>query len=210
MLVLGFAAGCGPKESASPGAAASAPVPVDPAVNLQRLAHPLVAPPLKWDIAENVVVSEAPESAKSGGKAVLVTPTADMGLHRVGLVGNFSHSKATYHVTVWVKATPGTDLLLEARGDTMLSDREPAEYKRAFFDLTANTLQPNELMTEKTNFASPGISQDGDWKKISVDMSTSDGWIYVVLGLTAKGKHGFAGTPDMGLTVGGVEVTPAD
>src|SRR5688572_15568810 len=81
MLALGLAVGCGPKESTSPGAAASAPAPVDPAVNLQRLAHLPVAPPLKWNMAENVVVEDAPESAKSGGKAVVVTPSADMGLH---------------------------------------------------------------------------------------------------------------------------------
>jgi hypothetical protein len=161
-------------------------------------------------MAEGVVVTSAPEDAKSGGaKAPLLTPTADTGLHRVGLVGNYGGGKKTYHVTVWVKGRPGTDFLLEARGDAMLSDRVPAEYRRAFFDLAGNALQPNELMTEKTNFAAPAITQDGDWKKISVDMPTSDGWLYLVLGLTAKGRHGFAGTPGMGLTIGGVEVTPA-
>jgi hypothetical protein len=213
LLALGLATGCGPAgQGASDAktdtpAAAAAPATVDPAVNLQNLGHLPVAPPLKWDFSENVIVTSAPEAARSGGKAVLVTPTADMGLHRVGLVGSFGEGKRTYHVTVWVKGRPGTDLLVEARGDRMVSDRSPAEYRRTFFDLAANAVQPNSLVTDETRFAAAAVSADGEWSKVSVDMTTSDGWLYLVLGLTAKGQHGFAGTSGMGLVIGGVEVT---
>jgi hypothetical protein len=169
---------------------------------------PLPAP-LKWDMVEGVIATAAPEEAKSGAaKAVVLMPTNDGGFHRVGFSGNYGGGNRTYHVTIWVKGAPSTNVMLEARGNTLLSPGVPADYGRAFFDLTKNQPQPNQLVSPKTKFPATSITQDGDWHKISADMRTRDGWLYFVLGLTSKGSHVFVGTADMALTIGGAEVAP--
>jgi hypothetical protein len=219
VLVVGLAAGCGPTGPAAPKrgdapvateappSAAAAPSPTDPTANLQQLSTVALAAPLKWDLAEGVIVTAAPEDAKSGGgKAVRLTPTTDTGLHRVGFEASYGGGKKTYHVVVWAKGAPGTDMMMEARGKTMVTATVPADDGRAFFDLATNTLLPDQ---SGARFGAATIVQDGDWKKVSVDMTTRDGWLYMIVGLTTKGHHVFAGTPDMGLTIGGVEVTPA-
>jgi len=86
-------------------------------------------------------------------------------------------------------------LRYRARGKTF-ENGLPADYAVGYFDLDKVAVQPNKLVTDKTRFPAAAIVADGDWRKLTVDMKTRDGWLYLVIGATAKGAHVFAGSPD--------------
>jgi hypothetical protein len=210
--LLGLLAACGPSapppkaDRAKEAAPAPPPSPVD---NLKELSTALpLSPPLSWNLAERVTVTpDSAPAATGGGHAVIVTATPENGLHRIGVSGNFGGGEKTYHVTVWVKAAPGTDAMLEARGQTFTNGM-PNDYAVSYFDLANIKLQPNSLVTDKSKFPAAGITADGDWRKLTADMKTHDGWIHLVIGVTSKGAHIFPGRPDTRLVVGGVQIQP--
>ena len=203
-------AGCGP--SRPPGAqSGSAVAPEgDPAAALSQLQLMPAPKGLKWDMAEGVALTTASEPAKAENQyAIQITPTATTSMHRIGAEGNFGGGTKTYHITIWVKPIGATNAMVEARGKTLLEASRPADYGRAFFDLAAVGLAPNKLMTDDTKFKSASIKKDGDWKKISVDMTTRDGWVYFSVAMVVQGTHMFTGGPGTGLVVGGMTAEPA-
>lgn len=227
-LSLSLLSACGPKTEAPKPVEAPAGAPADTPAgksvtvnqpisltpdeareNLERLSSLKLAAPLKWDMADGVMIAPTTEDAKTGDKALHLTPTGGVGFHRVGFEGNYGGGAKTYHVTLWVKGAPGTGVKLEARGQTLLNSTRAADYATQYFDLAKGEPQANKLATEATNFKAPSITKDGDWNKISVDMTTRDGWLYFVIGMTTKGEHVFAGTSGIDMTLGGVTVTPA-
>jgi len=213
MAVVAMVAACGqskPKSDAAGAVPASSDGAADVKANLQQLSYMPLETPLRWDFTEGVLISESPELSKLGGaKANVMTTTGGKSFHRLGVAGKFPDGQRTYHVTVWVKGTPGVDAMLEARGGAMTSPTMPADYGRTFFDLANNSVQANPMNTPPPNFTNAAITPDGDWKKLSVDMTTRDGWLYLVINMTTKGQHVFPGAPGLALTLGGIEVTPA-
>jgi hypothetical protein len=204
-------AACGPAAPpvAVSSAASSAPVPpANPELQqLQTLPSPK---DLKWDLAEGVTVAAASDPAKGDNlSSIQITPTGASGMHRVGVEGDFGSDPKTYHITLWLKPVGPTDATIDARGRTLINSALPADYGRAFFDLGKVAVAPNKLMTDDNKFKTLSITTDGDWKKISADMTTRDGGLYFSVGMVSKGSHVFTGAPGMGLIIGGITVTPA-
>jgi hypothetical protein len=227
LVGLGLVSGCGPQTTAPAPAEAPAQsstaagkagainqpltlTPEETQANLDRLNGLPLTAPAKWNMADGVIVSATAENAALGSaKALRLTPTGGVAFHRIGLEGQYGDGPMTYRVTVWVKAPPGTGVKLEARGKTLLNSSRAAEYATQYFDVAKAKPESNKLATDETRFGAATITKDGEWSKISTDMTTRDGWIFFVIGLTTKGEHVFAGTSDIELTLGGVTVAPA-
>ncbi|WP_421934317.1 hypothetical protein [Phenylobacterium sp.] len=204
-------ASCGPlsppKDGAEKGAAQAVSAPPAKVADVQQLSIMGLPAPLKWDLAEGVMAGLADgEGVASGSTALQISPTADASLHRVGFGG--SYGPGAYRVTVWVKASPGVGVIIEGRGKTLVTPSRAADYGVALFDLESNASQPSPLVTDETRFPAAAIVQDGDWKKITTQLNTRDGWLIFTVGMTSKGQHVFAGESGMKLTIGGIEVAP--
>lgn len=209
---LGLAS-CGPlsppKDGAEKGATQEAPktAPAAQVADVQQLSVMGLPAPLKWDLAEGVMAGLADgEGVASGSTALQISPTPDASLHRVGFSG--SYGPGAYRVTVWVKASTGVGLIVEGRGKTLVTPSRAADYGVALFDLESTALQPSPLVTNETQFPAAAIVQDGDWKKVTTELNTRDGWLFFTVGMTSKGQHVFAGQPGMKLTIGGIDVAP--
>jgi hypothetical protein len=204
-------ASCGPTSSSGGQASGQPAAPAPPPANtaLDQLKTLLAPAGLTWDMADGVTVTPSADPAKATAQSVFtITPTTTNGLHRVGAEGNFGGGSKSYHINVWVKSVGKSDAMVEARGQTLISNSRPADYGRAFFDLVKTDLAPNKLSTPDTEFKTVTITTDGDWKKISADITTRDGWLYVDVGMVMQGQHAFTGAPGSGLVIGGIEVTP--
>jgi hypothetical protein len=199
---------CGPSAPAGGQASDHATAPASN-TGLDQFKSLLAPAGLKWDMADGVTLATTTDPSKATGQTVFqLTPTTADGQHRVGADGNFGGGSRTYHITVWVKPVGKIDAMIEARGQTLISNSRPADYGRAFFDLTKPDLAANKLTTPDTQFKTVSIAPDGGWEKISADMTTHDGWLYVDVGMVSQGNHVFVGAPGSGLIIGGIEVTP--
>lgn len=209
---------CGPakppgdsgKDAAVPAAGApAAPTPTPATVNLDTLKGLEVLEGTNWDLAEGVSIAEAGgEAPMAGWKSVTLTGDATTGFHRIGLSRNFGGGAKTYQITVWVKASPGVDAMLETRGKALEADGQPVDYGVAYFDLTNGALAANKLVNEKTKLAKSAISRDGEWQKLTGNITTTDGWVFLVVGMVSKGQHVFTGSTTQQLTIGGMELKP--
>jgi hypothetical protein len=215
IVLLVLAAACRPASPTSPGGekagqaaapAAGAQAPVVTPATVDQLSELQLASPMKWMFAEGVGAAPALEVSRSGaGNALALTTTSDTGRHRVGIEANYGDAPKTFHITVWVKGSPGTDVMLEASGAAK-NGAAPADYAVTYFDLAKNAVQPNVLVTDETKFPTAAITADGEWRKLATTMATRDGSINLVIGATHQGQHVFTGGPGLGFVIGGVEI----
>lgn len=109
-----------------------------------------------------------------------------------------------YRISLWVKSVDGTHAQIHLRDSVCPETGTPAHEGEVRFDLTSSTV------TMTNGPLSPAIeaSEDG-WQKISAEITTQDGRIFVYLGLLRKenNSHAFEGEGQQ-LLFGGIEITP--
>jgi glycosyltransferase involved in cell wall biosynthesis len=111
---------------------------------------------------------------------------------------------ATYTVSLEVKSVAGTNILLHLRDSVSPETGRPGHEGEARFDLTSSSV------TMVTGLSSPRVAPDcNGWQRVSADITTDDGEIFVYLGLLSKinNVHAFSGDDHEQLLFRGIEIS---
>jgi glycosyltransferase involved in cell wall biosynthesis len=109
----------------------------------------------------------------------------------------------TYRVSLWVKSLEGINVQLNLRDSTQPETGIPAHEGEARYDLSSSSV----MMTKGLRAAGVEPDMDG-WRKVSADIATEDGKIFVYLGLLRRADncHVFKGDGEQ-LLFGGIEIS---
>jgi glycosyltransferase involved in cell wall biosynthesis len=108
-----------------------------------------------------------------------------------------------HKIKLWVKGTPGTNIHIQLRDSNVGDSGRPAHEGEVWFNLSSQTIGRS-----KGDILKPKIEPNGDgWQRLSADFVTSDGLIYVYLGLvkTSYNSHVFKASGEQ-VIFGGVEI----
>ena len=113
----------------------------------------------------------------------------------------------TRRVGLWVKAPRDVNVHVQLRDSNVGDTGKPTQECDVWFDLTSRTTK-----TSKGDLAGSGVESrdDDDWLKLWIDFKTSDGAIYIYLGLVKKYKntHVFRGSGER-ILFGGIDISAA-
>ncbi|HEX3754909.1 MAG TPA: hypothetical protein VHV26_07515 [Rhizomicrobium sp.] len=111
------------------------------------------------------------------------------------------HKNETYRITALVKSVAGANVELAAYDQP---DGDPVHSASVFFSPSGQSI------VGSTGAAAQGIERGpGDWEKIWIDLTTTDGQFAVALRPAVGDSNSFKGDGKMGLLLGGLEVTPS-
>jgi hypothetical protein len=179
-------------------AAPAAPAPAASAASANTEQH-------EWDYLVGLTVkdetAEKPVVAGFQPRRLTATPTAS----RHGLGVRFDDLKpgGNYHLTVWLKSAPNAWAAVEGRDSNDQQTGRPVHYGVASYDMAQAV-----MIKSSGDFANLGIASAKDgWVKVTFDLMTSDGQIYVTANLLegSNGQHIFNGA-GQSLVFGGVEI----
>ena len=106
-----------------------------------------------------------------------------------------------YRITAWVKGAARAKVEMHA-SDELNPRGAPANYGGALFDpTTGSVLRVSGRLKGRGSVQGPN-----EWRKISIDLTTSGGELFVAFGLVSRGYSEFKGDGHRGLTFGGIEV----
>jgi len=158
-----------------------------------------------WDYLVGLTVKEEtgvePVVAGFQPRRLTATPTAS----RHGLGVRFDDLKpgGTYHLTVWLKSAPNAWAMVEGRDSNDPQTNSPAHYGVVSFDLQKAVTTKSSGDLAKLSVAA---AKDG-WVKVTFDLVTKDGRIYVT-GNLLEGGNGLMNFQGAGQNVvlGGIEI----
>jgi glycosyltransferase involved in cell wall biosynthesis len=109
----------------------------------------------------------------------------------------------TYRVSLWLKPVDGINIQLHLRDSTQPETGVPAHEGEARYDLSSSSV----MMSKGLRAAGVEPDMDG-WRKVSADIATEDGKIFVYLGLLRRADncHVFKGDGEQ-LLFGGIEIS---
>jgi hypothetical protein len=186
------------RERPAAGAAPAAPA-------ASASAAPANAEQNEWDYLVGLTVkdetAEEPVVAGFQPRRLTASPTASR--HSLGV--RFDHLKpgGTYHLTVWLKAAPDAWAAVEGRDSNDPQTGRPVHYGVVSYDLARAV-----MIKSSGDLAKLGLASEKDgWVKVTFDLVTSDGQIYVTANLLegSNGQHIFNGA-GQSLVFGGVEI----
>jgi hypothetical protein len=196
--------------STAASAASSAPaVSIAPAASAVPAASASAAPTNaedhNWDYLVGLTVkdetAEEPVVAGFQPRRLTATPTAS----RHGLGVRFDNLKpgGTYHLTVWLKSAPNAWAMVEGRDSNDPQTGSPVHYGVVSFDLQKAVTTKSSGDLAKLSVAP---AKDG-WVKVTFDLVTKDGRIYVTANLLegGNGLHVFQGA-GQNVVLGGIEI----
>jgi hypothetical protein len=106
-----------------------------------------------------------------------------------------------YRITAWIKPEAGSNVELELSDS---ANRTPLNHAVAIFDLARRTVISTNVASKQR-----GIDEGPDgWKKVWLDLMTSDGEIIVTLRPAVGGAVTFRGDGQVGVLLGGFEADP--
>ena len=111
---------------------------------------------------------------------------------------------ATYTVSLGVKPVDGTNILLHLRDSVSPETGKPGHEGEVRFDLVSSSV------TLVNGLSSPRVAPDRNgWKRVSADITTDDGEIFVYLGLLSRinNIHVFSGDDHEQLLFRGIEIS---
>ena len=136
--------------------------------------------PNGWDLIEGLNAEVLQGSAVVGGQHILrlVAVGADR-RHALGAGFGDLAPGGIYRATAWVKAEPGVRVMIEARDSFDPHTGKPSNYGVAQFDLAARSV----VNSNGDIFASGVEAAVDDWVKVWVDLRSTDGQIFALIGL---------------------------
>ena len=146
---------------------------------------------------------QAGMSVVTGQPVLRLITTPQDGYHTIA--GKFRRlsPNQVYRITAWVKPEADSDVQLEL-GDS--ANGQPLNHAVAIFDLARRITISTDAAAKQH-----GIDEGPDgWRKVWLDMMTSDGEIVVVLRPTAGGAVTFMGDGRRGIVLGGFQADPQD
>jgi hypothetical protein len=155
-----------------------------------------------WDGIDGVnALIMGPGPTGGGSLALSLVATRDSGRHRIGLAFVGIPSNRPIRVTAWIKAPQGTRVGVDVR-DGEQRGRAPRNSGSAVVDLSAP-----KVLAASGNARVAIEAAAGNWVKIPVDMSSSDGVLVLYLGLLGPGDSAAFGGGREQIILGGVEIT---
>jgi hypothetical protein len=139
--------------------------------------------------------------------AIELSPTSTNTRHFVGLHVPQTHGPITYRVKIRLKTTPATQVAIEMAGREARADSRPKDYAAGYLDL--NSMSVSEPSSPDTRIPNAVLTTEGEWQVFSCAFTTNDGYFVLNIGMAADGSHLFLGDPQYGMTIGGIEITPA-
>ena len=109
----------------------------------------------------------------------------------------------TYRILLWVKSKDGTNVQLQLRDSVCAETGVPANEGEARYNFTSSSVM------KANGLSSAGVEPDHDgWQKVWATVTTSDGKVFVYLGLLryANNSHVFEGDGER-LLFGGIEIS---
>ena len=162
--------------------------------------------PNRWDLIEGLSAAGAPGASPATGQPVLrLTALTSEGRHAISARFTDRAPDAVYRATIWVKASPVNNIMMEARDSVVDGTGKPSNYGVARFDMTARA-----VINASGDFVGQGIERGpDDWVKVWADVLSKDGQIYVLLGMleSPNNLHVFKGAGQE-LILGGFEIAP--
>jgi hypothetical protein len=154
-------------------------------------------------IAHLHVEPQTGTSVVAGQPILKLVTTPQDGYHTIaGQFRGLSKSQV-YRVTAWVKPEAGGSVELETSDGAI---GQPFNHAVAIFNLGARAVIDTDVAAKQR-----GIDRGpNNWRKVWLDMMTSNGDIIVALRPTVGGGVSFKGDGRLGVILGGVEVDPQD
>jgi hypothetical protein len=156
------------------------------------------------------VVAESP--VVSGQRILLLTAVGADGRHALSARFGALPPGGTYRATAWVKVETGAGVMIEARDSRDPDTGRPSNYGVAQFNLTGLSianLDACSMASVTGDILSSGVDAAADdWVKLWVELRSTDGQIFVLIGLLEEpsNRHVFKAT-DQAVTFGGFEIS---
>jgi len=140
-----------------------------------------------WDYLVGLTVKDetAAEPVVAGFQPRRLTATPTASRHGLGVRFDNLKPGGTYHLTVWLKSAPNAWAMVEGRDSSDPQTGVPVHYGVALFDLQKAVTTKSSGDLAKLSVAS---AKDG-WIKVTFDLVTKDGRIYVTANLL-EGSNG--------------------
>jgi hypothetical protein len=136
-----------------------------------------------------------------GNRALSLVATRDSGRHRLGIAVVGVPVNRPIRATTWIKAPRGTRIGVDVR------DGEELGHAARNTGSAALDLSPRKVLAASGNVRASVEAGPGDWVKIPIEMSSSDGVFVIYLGLLGPGNApNFSGAGEQ-MIFGGLEIT---
>jgi pimeloyl-ACP methyl ester carboxylesterase len=163
--------------------------------------------PRQWHLIEGLNAEVIEGSPMVTGQHIMrLAAAGPEGRHALGArFGGFSHG-GTCRAIAWFKTEPGVRVMIEARDTHDPLTGKPSNYGVASFNLADRS-----IVNRTGDILNSGMeaAQDG-WQKIWVELRSSDGQVFVLMGLLEGGnnRHVFK-ERGQEVTFGGFEIIPS-
>jgi hypothetical protein len=157
-----------------------------------------------WDLIEGLHAKEVPSVPVVPGQPVLrlvAVPTENR--HAVAVRFGGLAPNRVYRATVWIRALPGTRVVMEARDGLDPGNGRPFHFGTVSFDLAAH--KPVQYSGDLRNHGAEAAADA--WQMLWMDLPSKDGLFFVLVGLLEgdNNLHIFKGAGQE-MTLGGFEV----
>jgi acyl carrier protein len=161
--------------------------------------------PNGWDLIEGLNVEEVQGSGVVSGQHILrlVAVGADR-RHALGVRFDDLAPSGIYRAIAWVKANSGVRVMIEARDSFDPQTEKPSNYGVAQLDLAARS-----VVSSTGDIIASGVEAAADdWVKVWIDLRSTDGQIFALIGLLEgrNNRHIFTAT-DQSVIFGGFEIS---
>jgi hypothetical protein len=158
----------------------------------------------QWDVIEGLNAEVIQESSVVNGQRIMrLAAAGPEGRHALGArFGGFSPGKV-YRAIAWVRTEPDVRVMIEARDTVDPHTGKPPNYGVARFDLAGRS-----VVNRTGDILSSGMeAADDGWQKIWVDLRSSDGELFVLIGLLegSNNRHVFR-ERGQEVTFGGIQI----
>jgi hypothetical protein len=133
-----------------------------------------------WELIEGLAVTSTKGAAVAPGQRILrLVAAGSNGRHALGVRFENLVPGRRYGAMAWVRADPGARVMIEVRDSLDPQTGQASNYGVARFDLRTRSM----IDFSGDILAGGTVAKGGDWLKLWVDLRTSDGTIFVLLGL---------------------------
>jgi hypothetical protein len=143
----------------------------------------------QWDVFDGLHAEVIEGTSVVGGQQILRLAAVGDGRHALGARFCGLVPGGKYRAITWIKTEPDTQVMIEARDSIDPHTGKPSNYGVARFDLATRS-----IVNVTGDILNSGMeaAEDG-WQKISVELRSTDGDVFVLVGLLegSRGRHVF-------------------
>jgi pimeloyl-ACP methyl ester carboxylesterase len=140
----------------------------------------------QWDVFDGLHAEVIEGTSVVGGQQILRLAAVGDGRHALGARFCGLVPGGKYRAITWIKTEPDTQVMIEARDSIDPHTGKPSNYGVARFDLATRS-----IVNVTGDILNSGMeaAEDG-WQKISVELRSRDGHVFVLLALVEGNRGG--------------------